>query len=108
MDQQLELSKGPTNLEMIPTATRLAASLGWELCAITPITDWTGYAICRRPMPDPLGRAHSTHLVHMIKAAIGTPHVEFISGHYDMSYKEAVRNYLSRISDEVKYLSREY
>ena len=108
MNQQLQLSNGPINLEMIPTATRLAESLGWELCAITPLTDETGFAICRRPMPDSSGRAHSTHLVHMIKAAIGAHHCEFISGHYDMNYKEALRNYLSRIADEFKHLSKEY
>jgi hypothetical protein len=107
MKQFIDFCKGPTNLEMIPTATRLAESLGWELCAITPLTDETGFAICRRPIPDPLGRAHSTHLVHMIKAAIGAHHCEFISGHYDMNYREALRNYQSRIADEIKYLSRE-
>ena len=108
MRQLIDFCKGPINLQMIPTATRLAESLGWELCAITPLTDEVGFAICRRPIPDPLGRAHSTHLVHMIKAAIGAHHCEFISGHYDMNYNDALRNYQSRIADEIKYLAREY
>ena len=108
MNQQVQLSLGPNNLEMIAFASRQATTLGWELCAITPITEETGYAICRRPIPNPLGRAHSTHLVHMIVNEHGRVHVEFISGHYDMNYKEAVRNYLSRVSDEIKYLAREY
>jgi len=107
MDQQLQLSNGPTSLEMIAFASRQATTLGWELCAITPLTDETGFAICRRPMPRSSDKAHSTHLVHMIVNEHGRVHVEFISGHYDMNYKEALRNYSSRIADEIKYLSRE-
>ena len=107
MNQQLQLSNGPTNLDMIAFASRHATQLGWELCAITPITKETGYAICKRPMPDGATGEYSTHLVSMGSDREGGIAVDFISGHYDMSYKEAVCNYLSRVSDEIKYLSKE-
>tara|TARA_R110000824_G_scaffold325025_3_gene511943 strand:- start:91 stop:417 length:327 start_codon:yes stop_codon:yes gene_type:complete len=107
MNQQVQLSKGPTNLEMIAFASRHATQLGWELCAITPITDETGYAICKRPPPYSVVNDYSTHLVHMITDKNGRVHLNFISGCYDMKYSDALRNYLSRVSSEIKYLSRE-
>jgi len=108
MNQQLQLSNGPTSLDMIAFASRHATQLGWELCAITPITTETGYAICKRPMPSGATGEYSTHLVHMITDKNGRLHLSFISGCYDMKYSDAVSNYLSRVSDEIKYLSREY
>ncbi len=108
MNQQITLEKGPNQLDMIAFASRHAIRLGWELCAITPITRETGYAICKRPMPDGATGEYSTHLVSMGSNKDGEVSVEFISGHYDMKYSLAMRNYLSRVSDEIKYLSREY
>jgi len=107
MNQKTGIEKGPTHLDMIAFASRHAIRLGWELCAITPITGETGYAICKRPMPSGATGEYSTHLIHMIVNDHGRVHPEFISGHYDMNYKEALRNYQSRIADEIKYLSRE-
>ena len=108
MNQQITLEKGPNQLDMIAFASRQAVRLGWELCAITPITRETGYAICKRPMPDGATGEYSTHLVRMGSNKEGGVAVDFISGHYDMKYSLAVRNYLSRVSDEIKYLAREY
>ena len=108
MNQQIPLEKGLTQLDMIAFASRHAIRLGWELCAITPITRETGYAICRRPMPAGATGEYSTHLVSVVSNKEGEVTAEFISGHYDMKYSLAVRNYLSRVSDEIKYLAREY
>ena len=52
MNENIAIEKGPNQLDMIAFASRQAIKLGWELCAITPITTETGYAICKRPMPD--------------------------------------------------------
>jgi hypothetical protein len=93
---------------MIAFASRHAIRLGWELCAITPITRETGYAICKRPIPAGATGEYSTHLVSMGSNKEDGVSVEFISGHYDMKYSLAMRNYLSRVADEIKYLSREY
>jgi len=106
MNQKTAIEKGPTQLDMIAFASRQAIRLGWELCAITPLTNETGFAICRRPMPSGASGEYSTHLIHMI-VNNWRAHPEFISGHYDMNYKEALRNYQSRIADEIKYLARE-
>ena len=108
MNQQITLEKGLNQLDMIAFASRQAVRLGWELCAITPITKETGYAICKRPMPAGAAGEYSTHLVSMVSNGAGSFYVEFISGHYDMEYSLAMRNYLSRVSDGIKYLSREY
>ena len=108
MNQKIGIEKGPTQLDMIAFASRHAIRLGWELCAITPITTETGYAICKRPMPSGATGEYSTHLVHMITDKNGRLHLSFISGCYDMKYSDAVGNYLSRVSDEIKYLAREY
>ena len=108
MNQQITIEKGPNQLDMIAFASRHATQLGWELCAITPITKETGYAICKRPMPAGATGEYSTHLVSMGSNKEDGVAVEFISGHYDMKYSLAMRNYLSRVSDEIKYLSREY
>jgi hypothetical protein len=108
MNQQITLEKGPNQLEMIAFASRQAIRLGWELCAITPITREAGYAICKRPMPAGATGEYSTHLVSMVSNGAGSFYAEFISGHYDMNYNEALRNYQSRIADQIKYLSREY
>ena len=108
MNQQITLEKGPNQLDMIAFASRQATRLGWELCAITPITRETGYAICKRPMPAGATGEYSTHLVSMVSNGAGSFYVEFISGHYDMKYSLAMRNYQSRIADEIKYLAREY
>ena len=108
MNQQIAIEKGLNQLDMIAFASRHATRLGWELCAITPITRETGYAICKRPMPSGATGEYSTHLVSVGSDREGQVSVEFISGHYDMNYNEALRNYQSRIADEIKYLSREY
>ena len=108
MNQKTALEKGLTQLDMIAFASRHAVRLGWELCAITPITKETGYAICKRPMPAGATGEYSTHLVSVVSNKEGEVTAEFISGHYDMKYSLAMRNYLSRVSDEIKYLAREY
>jgi hypothetical protein len=108
MNQQIPIEKGLNQLDMIAFASRHAVRLGWELCAITPISKETGYAICKRPMPSGATGEYSTHLVSVGSDREGQVSVEFISGHYDMKYSLAVRNYLSRVSDQIKYLSREY
>ena len=108
MNQQITLEKGPSQLDMIAFASRQATRLGWELCAITPISKETGYAICKRPMPAGATGEYSTHLVSMVSNGAGSFYAEFISGHYDMKYSLAMRNYQSRIADEIKYLAREY
>ena len=108
MNENIAIEKGLTQLDMIAFASRHATQLGWELCAITPISKETGYAICKRPMPSGATGEYSTHLVSMGSDKEGGVAVEFISGHYDMKYSLAVRNYQSRIADEIKYLSREY
>jgi hypothetical protein len=108
MNHQISIEKGLNQLDMIAFASRHAVRLGWELCAITPISKETGYAICKRPMPDGATGEYSTHLVSVGSDREGQVSVEFISGHYDMKYSLAVRNYLSRVSDQIKYLSREY
>ena len=108
MNENIAIEKGPNQLDMIAFASRQATRLGWELCAITPITRETGYAICKRPMPDGATGEYSTHLVSMVSNGAGSFYAEFISGHYDMKYSLAMRNYLSRVSDEIKYLAREY
>ena len=108
MNQQIAIEKGLTQLDMIAFASRHATQLGWELCAITPITKETGYAICKRPMPAGATGEYSTHLVSMVSNGAGSFYAEFISGHYDMKYSLAMRNYQSRIADEIKYLAREY
>jgi hypothetical protein len=107
MNQQITIEKGLNQLDMIAFASRHATRLGWELCAITPITREAGYAICKRPMPSGATSEYSTHLLSVGSDREGGIAVEFISGHYDMSYKEAVCNYLSRVSQEIKYSSRE-
>ena len=106
MNEKTAIKKGPTQLDMIAFASRHAIRLGWELCAITPITKETGYAICKRPMPAGATGEYSTHLVSMGSNKEGEVNVEFISGHYDMNYGEALRNYQSRIADVHNYLSR--
>jgi hypothetical protein len=108
MNQKIAIEKGPTQLDMIAFASRHAIRLGWELCAITPITRETGYAICKRPMPAGATGEYSTHLVSMGSNGEDGVAVEFISGHYDMKYSLAMRNYQSRIADEIKYLAKEY
>ena len=108
MNQQIPLEKGLTQLDMIAFASRQAIRLGWELCAITPITTETGYAICKRPMPAGATGEYSTHLVSVVSNGAGSFCVEFISGHYDMKYSLAMRNYLSRVADEIKHSTREY
>jgi len=59
-------------------------------------------------MPAGATGEYSTHLVSMVSNGAGSFYAEFISGHYDMKYSLAVRNYQSRIADEIKYLAREY
>jgi hypothetical protein len=108
MNQQITLEKGLNQLDMIAFASRHAVRLGWELCAITPISKETGYAICKRPMPSGATSEYSTHLLSVGSDREGGIAVDFISGHYDMNYNEALRNYQSRIADQIKYLSREY
>jgi hypothetical protein len=108
MNQQITIEKGLNQLDMIAFASRHATRLGWELCAITPITREAGYAICKRPMPSGATGEYSTHLLSVGSDREGGIAVEFISGHYDMEYSLAMRNYQSRIADQIKYLSREY
>jgi hypothetical protein len=108
MNQQIPIEKGLNQLDMIAFASRHATRLGWELCAITPITREAGYAICKRPMPSGATGEYSTHLLSVGSDREGQVAVEFISGHYDMEYSLAMRNYQSRIADQIKYLSREY